>query len=57
MANKYISLDDAIAVAMYSKDIVEGIKMLPYVEGDDVKAHGKWVKSADMTHHCSVCNE
>lgn len=37
-----ISKDDAIAVAMYSKDPVEGIKNLPTVDPAAEVRHGRW---------------
>jgi hypothetical protein len=37
-----INRDDALAVAMHSKDPVEGIKHLPAVDAVEVK-HGRWV--------------
>lgn len=49
-----ISRSDAIAVAMYSKDPVEGIKNLPTVDSVEV-VHGRWMHHENDIAYCSNC--
>lgn len=54
-----ISRSDAIAVAMYSKEPVEGIKNLPTVDPAAEVVHGRWeLKHIGVGHYweCSVCH-
>ena len=62
MNSDIISRGDAIAVAMHSKDPVEGIKNLPAVDAVEV-VHAKWEKfGIDYKHEaslyeCSACGK
>ena len=60
MNNDLISRGDAIAVAMHSKDPVEGIKHLPAVDAVEVK-HGRWLSlktpKGSAVILCSECRK
>ena len=60
--DELISRADALAVAMHSKDPVEGIKNLPAADAVEV-VHAKWVRPTKIggraynLPHCSACQE
>ena len=51
-----ISKDDAVAVAMHSKEPLEGIKNLPTVDPAAEVRRGRWMHHESDIAYCSNCD-
>ena len=56
MNKDLIDRGDAIAIAMHSKDPVEGIKHLPAADAVEV-VHAKWERDKKFNPYCTACGK